>query len=269
MLPPLRQSFVSAAELDLIKFKFDTTERDFINAVFHQVLDAAKTAQGLHPAHKMKPPKFTLLGPARDRPDGAYIVQLFGLACRAVYHLPSSWLQYVTFADVKCWTDNPRLAELEQLRSEMQGASARRTVTYTVGGTGGTTTKGRGVPTLRVGSRLSDFHYVLYRRTGMPICLEGRFRGERLLDATLSVLDHFAELDVDDTHVWRVFTTELSSRAAKLIAGDMSRRGVRFENYTSSFFSYGEATQLTLIEEAPPPLRPEPFGYDPDTGEAL
>lgn len=269
MLPPLRQSFTSAANFDLVKFKFNTTDRPFINSVFHAVRDAWKLVQDEHPGRDIKEPRFTLLGPARDRPEGAYIVQLFGLAAQAAYHLPSSWLQYLTYCDIKAWTDNPFLSDLEKLRGEMQGASARRGVTYTVGGTGGTSSKGRAVPTLRVGSRLSDFHFVLYRRRGLPICLEGRFRGERLMDTTISILSATAELEIDDTDVWRMFRTELASRAARLIAGDMGRRGVRFENYTSQFYPYGEAEQLVLPSQPDPaPLPPAPE-YDPETGEVL
>lgn len=235
----LDYQYMNKAHPDYIKFNFEDLGPSYttwINQVVTQVWEAK---QFIHSTREMSKPKFTFLGPAKDRPMGAYIVELFGFSAQIVYDLPIEWLARVTFFHVKAFTTMYREAEVVKFGQDCMAGYARRGVTVHQRGNNYRGVKGLS-RTVRVGSKLSDFHYVVYRRPAAHAGMECRYRGKRLDDIKFSALDHFAERSVDSQIVWQYFVADLARDGINLAFKDMARRGITAEQFTGGFMSYLE-----------------------------
>ena len=249
----LKGEYVVAARFDYVKLRWRYYSPDFAVDIQDQVY-AAWTAIGAeHDVSTIKEPKFTVIDPSPNKPDGLYIVELFGLAAEAVHHLPAGWLMQVTYAHVKAFAHGTRLAQLVEMRDLYMSRSARRGATVINGGTAGRSSKGVAMPGIRIGSRKSDWHGVIYARKGFAPGFEGRFADEGVFQRTLAALDFWDNGAEPDRAAWNHFLKSCARETATCFETDAMQRGFQLEDYVTTFGGYAraEGEQMALpIEEA-------------------
>lgn len=234
----LRTSYKTNTRYDLVKFRFWDIGAEWTNHVRSQVDAAYETMCIAYPNLSLKEPKYTILPASPNKPNGIFLVELFGFAAEAVKMLPIAWLQYLTYAHVKAFARGMNEEGIKELQWQCVQTSGRRQAVLTQGGSAGTSKKGKRMPGLRIGSRKSDLHFVMYARSGQAPGFESRWRDEGLAQRTMTVYEVMEERQVDDWSVgWDWLRILLARDAADALFVEMAGRGIDLNRYVESWSS--------------------------------
>lgn len=232
------RAFVKHTRFDYIKLRFPDVHPIHLNTVNTTILAALEMLLEEYPGERLSLPKHTTLPPSANKPNGKYIIELFGLSAEAVKYMPHGWAQFVTYAHVKCYgstTAERGIMAMKALYEEKQGP---RSFSVTYPGTMSRTSKGSKLPSLRSGSRKSGQHGVIYKRTGAPVGMEARFRDEQVANVTLDVLQLMAEDKLKDNGGWDMLRYRWAQMAAEFFERDFLAR----EEHPSDWFLPGDYT---------------------------
>src|SRR5574338_647484 len=210
----LKDQYVTAARFDYVKLRWRYNGLEFTEQVREMVNEQFVRLAASVPHAALKDPKYTVIDASPNKPDGLFIVELFGLAAEAVRTLPDSWLKNVTYAHVKAFAHGMRYAQVEELQIKYLRSKASRSATLVNGGTSGRSKKGTAMPGIRIGSRKSGWHGVIYARKGFTPGFEGRFRDEQLHQRTLAALDYVVDTDLPDGFGWAHLLRSLARETA-------------------------------------------------------
>lgn len=254
----LREQYKNETRYDLIKFRFRTIDPDYTLAIQTSVMEVFEEFQARHHGLALRVPKFTVLPPSPAKPNGLYIVELLGYAAECVYSMPSGWLQNLTYAHVKSFAHGMTLADIKQMQMELIMSSGRRGVTLIQGGTAGRSKKGVQMPSVRVGSRKSDLHFIIYGRPNQVPGFESRWTGEGLASRTLDVYDTLGGTSATPNRdFWEGLKRLLSRDGADQMFVEMAIRGIALEDYMAQWSrfpaSMDQQLMLTIDAEGSPP----------------
>ena len=162
----------------------------------------------------------------------------------------------VTYAHVKAFAHGTRLAQLVEMRDLYMSRSARRGATVINGGTAGRSSKGVAMPGIRIGSRKSDWHGVIYARKGFAPGFEGRFADEGVFQRTLAALDFWDNGQEPDRAAWNHFLKSCARETATCFETDAMQRGFQIEEFVQTFGGYARTTgeQMSLPMECMSPF---------------
>lgn len=257
----LKAQYITNARFDYVKLRWRYAGVDFTEEVREVVLQEFIKLQATAPHTSLKDPRFTVLDPSPNKPDGIFIVELFGYAAECVKGLPASWLQNVTYAHCKAYAHGMRYAQVEELQLLYLRRKARRSASLINGGTAGRSKKGTAMPGIRIGSRKSGWHGVIYPRKGFAPGFEGRFRDEQVHQRTLAALDFWNMGEMPDMAAWLHFLRSLAAETATAFETDAMQREFQLEDFLDEFGPWARqsADQLTLEIDDEPMLEPPTF----------
>lgn len=251
----LKVQYTATARFDYIKLRFKTLHPGLVEEVKMRVWEEWTKLAASAGVKALKDPKFTPIDPSPNKPNGLFIVELFGFAAESVKGLPAGWLQYVTFAHVKSFAHGMRLAHIVELRDKYMSRQARRSVSVINGGTGGRSKKGVAMPAIRIGSRKSDWHGIIYARKGFAPGFEGRYRDEGVYQRTLKALDLWNNGEFPDGFAWGAFLRDMAGDTAACFETDAMQRDISLEHYIDSFGGYGtqdfDQMAMDIVDEEP------------------
>lgn len=234
----LRKSYKTATRYDLVKFRWWNIDVLWTSHVRDTVDAAWQALQDEYPNISLKRPKYTVLPASPNKPNGIFLLELFGFAAEAVRKLPVGWMQYLTYAHVKSFARGMTIEGIKDINFQMINTVGRRQAVLTQGGSAGSSKKGKRMPALRLGSRKSDLHFVVYAREGQAPGFESRWRDEGLADRCLKVHDILEERQIEDWSLgWDWLRLLLSRDASDALFTEMASRGIDLERYVESWSS--------------------------------
>jgi hypothetical protein len=257
----LREGYKSETRYDLVKFRFRTIDPDYTIAIQDSVMEVFEEFQARHHGLALRVPKFTALPPSPAKPNGLYIVELLGFAAEAVYGLPSGWMQHLTYAHVKSFAQGMTLADIKSLQMQMINSSGRRGVTLIQGGTAGRSKKGVQMPSVRVGSRKSDLHFIIYGRPNQVPGFESRWTGEGLASRTLDVYDALGGTSATpNREFWEGLKRVLGRDGADQMFIEMAIRGIELEDHMHQWSRFPSSLDQQMMlsvdaNDSPPDWR--------------
>lgn len=221
---------------DYVKLRWHHSEILFCELTRKQVLEAYEQLQEECPGVAMREPEFTTLPPSRTRPDGMYIVEVFGYAANLIHRLPWSWCQFLTYAHVKSFSTVLMPEEILDLGIELLRGDGRRQVNILKGGKAGRSRKGVKSHSIRIGSRKSDLHFMVYARQGQRVGVETRWRGDSLAIRTVEVNDRLEDAQVENWRTgWHWLSVLLARDGARELDKEFISRGKYIEEVFGPF----------------------------------
>lgn len=257
----IQAQYVATARFDYIKFRWRYAGESLVEHVRELVDAEFIKLQASVPHAALKDPRYTIIPASPSKPDGLFIVELFGLAAEAVKGLPAGWMAFVTYAHVKAFAVGMNYADIVALQQLYMNRSARRSATLIRGGTAGRSQKGTQMPAIRIGSRKSDWHGVIYARRGFAPGFEGRFRDEGVAQRTLAALDYWNHGEMSHAAAWSHFLRSLARATVTHFETDAAQRGFQLEDYLGGFTYWHRVPddQLALDVEADDVIEPPSF----------
>lgn len=257
----IQKQYVASARFDYIKLRWHYAGEGLVEHVRELVDAEFIKLQASAPNVALKDPKYTIIPASPSKPDGIFIVELFGFAAEVVRGLPAGWLANVTYAHVKAFAEGMTYADITTLQRIYMSRSARRSATLIRGGTAGRSQKGTQMPAIRIGSRKSDWHGVIYARRGFAPGFEGRFRDEGVAQRTLAALDYWNNGEVHDRMAWSHFLRSLARATISYFETDAAQRYFQLEDFLDGFSSWHRVPddQLALGVEADDVIEPPSF----------
>ena len=255
----LRRAYKTNSRYDYVKFRWHDISQTWTEHVREQVEQAFGVFSQAYPTISPKAPKFTIIPASPNKPNGIFIVEIFGFAATLVEMLPIAWMQNLTYAHVKAYARGMTVGGIKQLHWQCLNTSGRRQAVITQGGSAGTSKKGKKMPALRLGSRKSDLHFIVYAREGQAPGFESRWRDEGLAQRTLHVYDVMEDRQVEDWSVgWNWLRALLARDAGDAMFTEFASRGIRLEemveDWSSSPAPVGQQTLLDLEFEDETPV---------------
>lgn len=238
MWAELSTQYAGTCRYDYVKLSFVDSGPEYTNFIRDEVQNAWNNIQAANKVYTLVKPAYTHLNPTSSRPLGRLIVELFGLAAMAVYDLPASWMQFLTYAHVKAYGEYPNVEQLVGLQVKLLTSRGPRNIALNIQGNRSRTGKGMLMPSIRLGSRKSDWHGIIYCRVGENMGVEGRFTDERLAQHTLRVFDTREAHDMPDTAMWSLLLRQLGRESAQLWSEELQERGIDLAKYVGSFDGY-------------------------------
>lgn len=218
------RAFSQCARFDYVKLTFSDTHPIHRHNVDDTISKAMSFVYEKYQGRTVHLPKMTTLEPSQNKPNGKYIVELFGVAAECVHYLPFGWSQYLRYVHVKSFMSNLRDTGVLAIKDVYESEQGVRSFTPTYPGTRSRSPKGNKLPSLRSGSRKSGTHSIVYQRTGAPIGVEVRFRDEQVTDTTLSVFDLRENTNFSDLSGWGVLLFTFARKAAEFVERDFFSR---------------------------------------------
>lgn len=260
-----KRRYISAARFDYVKLRWDYAGDPLREEVQRVVDEQFILMQASMPYLSLKSPRYVTLPPSPAKPDGMFIVELFGYAAELVRELPAPWLWRLTYAHVKAYATGMPYEHILKLQELYLSRPARRTATVIRGGSASRTAKGRSMPAIRVGSRKSDWHGVIYARWGFAPGFEGRFRDESLYQKVIAALDYWDQGSQADTLAWSHLLRSLARTTIDNFETDAAQRGFDLEDYLDGFSTWHRisADQMSLGVDEDGVLDPPSPEHDP------
>lgn len=224
MVSEFVSQYATAARFDYLKFSFPDTHpihRQQVDEVLSHALGLVSEKYGLS---SLVPPKMTTLPPSPAKPNGKYIVELWGGAAMLVMYLPRHWLEFVTYVHVKSYIAQPGGVGIERVDELMRDTEGLLTYTFTKPGRANNSPVKAREPGARLGSRKSGAHFSLYARPGQLVGLEGRFRDEFVKDIASECYELGAKHDIGDTGAWQTALYRWARLAGEKFCHELYRR---------------------------------------------
>lgn len=177
-----------------------------------------------YPGVRIIEPRFTVLEPSPNKPNGKYIVELQGVVAEAAVYLPAGWMEYVTYVDTKTFVTLPQEPGDDYMQQLLERPGGYRNMFIRFmkrGNRAGTKMPGKA---FTLGSGKSGCHLNMYRRPAQPWGVEGKFRDEQVYDRTLTALDRFMNDGLSDREAWAELRMMCGRKMAETWAAELYAR---------------------------------------------
>lgn len=220
------RAFAAGCKLDKIKLTFPDVHPIHRQNVDEAVSFCVQKLMEEFPTVHCHLPKATILDPSPAKPNGKYIIELQGFVAEAAKYLPAGWLQYVTYADVKCFVALNPAHDIDNLLEVFLLPGGVRNYAPTFPGKKNKSATKQRTMSHRLGSCKSGTHLTAYQRPAQPVGFEGKFKDEAVHDVTLTALDLLESKRVNDQGAWLICRHMWGIKAAETWAQEFYARNI-------------------------------------------
>lgn len=226
MVSEFTSRYATAARFDYVKLTFPDIHpvhrRQVDDVVSFALGKVSEQFQGV----ELKLPEMTTLPPSPRKPNGLYIVEIYGLASELVHFLPRHWLEFLTYVHVKSYLLQPGGAGIDRPQELFEDTDGLLTLTVTKPGSAARTNAKAKEKLLRLGSRKSGTHFVIYGRPDEAVGLESRFRDEAVKEIAFECHELGERADIGDAGAWKMALYRWARKGAEKFTAECYRRGL-------------------------------------------
>lgn len=247
------------ANIDGAKFLFHNFEHDRVQQLHERVFDMVQQATGLATSELNKRIKFKCVRGSTSPHGSLWSLFLTGDAARAVVQLPWEHAHHLTELHVKAYLVENEPGAYEWLQDAMWVRDAGVNITFFRSKVRDKHVKGTGEKGVRIGSRKSDKHSVIYRRPNEKPGFETRVSDKtlrRLVNEVFDVAYDAADSQaLTDRHLWELLRGKVGRVGFSHAMKVLREMGINITDYIwgvtddSRFGQTAHAMQLSANEE--------------------